>query len=126
MSYTERHIGKLVEVDFDRNGTTPEQFYKMLCEYHNYISLTVTKYRNPYTYKSWEDLYWNELWDEDNLYKADGKLYKLVEHVETEDDIFKFWKNADGSISFVVEFYNGGTCLREMIEEGVQEVNRNA
>lgn len=125
MSYTERHIGKLVEVNFDRNGTTPEHFYKMLCEYHNYNSLTVTHYRNPYTYKSWEDLYWNELWDEDNLYKADGKVYKLVEHIETEDDIFKFWKNADGSISFVVEFYNGGTCLREMIEEGVREVNRN-
>lgn len=126
MSSTERHIGKLVEVDFNRNGTTPEHFYKMLCEYHNYNSLTVTKYKTPYTYKSWEDLYWNELWDKDNLYKADGKVYKLVEHIETEDDIFKFWKNADGSISFVVEFYNGGTCLREMIEEGVREVNRNA
>lgn len=126
MSSTERHIGKLVEVDFNSNGTTPEHFYKMLCEYHNYNSLTVTKYKTPYTYKSWEDLYWNELWDKDNLYKADGKLYKLVEHIETEDDIFKFWKNADGSISFVVEFYNGGTCLREMIEEGVREVNRNA
>lgn len=125
MSYTERHIGKLVEVDFDRNGTTPEHFYKMLCEYHNYNSLTVTKYRGPYTYKSWEDLYWNELWDEDNLYKADGKVYKLVEHVEIENDIFKFWKNEDGSISFVVEFYNGGTCLSEMIEEGVREVNKN-
>lgn len=125
MSYTEKHIGKLVEVDFDKNGTTPEQFYRMLCEYHNYNNLTVTKYRDPYTYKSWEDLYWNELWDEDNLYKADGKVYKLVEHVKTEDDIFKFWKNADGSISFAVEFYNGGTCLSEMIEEGVREVNRN-
>lgn len=126
MSSTERHIGKLVEVDFDKNYTTPEQFYKMLCEYHNYNSLTVTKYRDPYTYKSWEDMYWDELWDKDNLYKADGKVYKLVEHIETEDSIFKFWKNADGSISFVVEFYNGGTCLREMIEEGVREVNRNA
>lgn len=126
MSYTERHIGKLVEVNFNRNGTTPEHFYKMLCEYHNYSSLTVAKYKTPYTYKNWEDLYWNELWDEDNLYRVDGRLYKLVEHVETEDDIFKFWKNTDGSISFVVEFYNGGTCLREMIEEGVREVNRNA
>ena len=126
MSYTEKHIGKLVEVDFDRNGTTPEHFYKMLCEYHDYNSLTVTKYRTPYTYKSWEDLYWDELWDKDNLYKADGKVYKLVEHVKTEDDIFKFWKNADGSISFAVEFYNGGTCLSEIIEEGILEVKRNA
>lgn len=127
MSRTEKHIGKLVEVDFDRNGTTPEHFYKMLCEYHNYDSLTVTKYRTPYTYKSWEEMYWEELWDKDNLYRANGKIYKLVEHIEIEedDDIFKFWKNADGSISFVAEFYNGGTCLSEIIEEGIREVKRN-
>ena len=50
MSRTEKHIGKLVEVDFDRNGTPPALFYKMLCEYHDYNSLTVTKYRTPYTY----------------------------------------------------------------------------
>lgn len=126
MSRTEKHIGKLVEVDFDRNGTTPEHFYKMLCEYHDYNSLTVAKYREPYTYKSWEEMYWEELWDKDNLYRANGKIYKLVEHTELEDDdIFKFWKNADGSISFVAEFYNGGTCLSEIIEEGIREVNRN-
>ena len=127
MSYTaEKHIGQLVEVDFDRNGTTPEDFYKMLCEYHNYNSLTVTKYRDPYTYKSWEEMYWEELWDKDNLYRADGKVYKLVEHIKIEDDIFKFWKNDDGSISFVAEFYNGGTCLSEIIEEGVRKVKRNS
>ena len=126
MSYTEKHIGRLVVVDFDKNGTNPADFYKMLCEYHNYNSLTVTKYRNPYTYKSWEEMYWEELWDKDNLYRVDGKVYKLVEHVDIEDDIFKFWKNADGSISFVAEFYNGGTCLSEIIEEGIREVNRNA
>ena len=126
MSYTEKHIGRLIEVDFDRNGTTPESFYKMLCEYHNYNSLTVTKYRNPYTYKNWEEMYWEELWDKDNFYRVDGKVYKLVEHAEIENDIFKFWKNADGSISFVAEFYNGGTCLSEIIEEGIREVKRNA
>lgn len=126
MSYTEKHIGRLVEVDFDSIGTTPEHFYKTHCEYHNYNSLTVTKYREPYTYKSWEEMYWEELWDEDNLYRVDGKVYRLVEHTELEDDIFKFWKNADGSISFVAEFYNGGTCLSEIIEEGVRKVKRNA
>lgn len=126
MSYTEKHIGRLVEVDFERNGTTPKDFYKMLCEYHNYNSLTVKKYRDPYTYKSWEEMYWEELWDKDGLYRVDGKVYKLIENIEIEDDIFKFWKNDDGSISFVAEFYNGGTCLSEIIEEGIREVNRNA
>lgn len=125
MSYTEKHIGRLVEVDFDKNGTTPEHFYKMLCEYHDYNSLTVTKYRNPYTYKSWEELYWEELWDEDSLYRIDGKVYKLVDHVELEDDMFLFNKNSDGSISFAVEFYNGGTCLREVLEDGVKRICKN-
>ena len=41
-----------------------------------------------------------------------------------EDDIFKFWKNDDGSISFVAEFYNGGTCLSEIIEEGIKSINK--
>lgn len=126
MSYTEKHIGKLVEVNFDKNGTSSEDFYKILCEYHNYDSLTVSKYRGPYTYKSWEEMYWEELWDKDNMYRVDGKVYKLVEHIDIENDIFKFWKNDDGSISFVAEFYNGGTCLSEIIEEGVREVKRNA
>lgn len=125
MSYTEKHIGKLKEVDFDRNGTTSEQFYKMLCQYHGYNDLTVENKYTFNTYRTWEELYWDNLWDADNMYRVDGRLYKLTDHTEIDEskDMFLFHKNADGTISFAVEFYNGGTCLNEMIEEGIRSVN---
>ena len=80
MSYTEKHIGKLKEVDFDRNGTTSEQFYKMLCQYHGYNDLTVENTYTFNTYRTWEELYWDKLWDADNMYRVDGRLYKLTDH----------------------------------------------
>jgi hypothetical protein len=31
-------------------------------------------------------------------------------------------KNEDGTISFIGQFYNGGTCLDEMLEEALDEM----
>jgi hypothetical protein len=32
--------------------------------------------------------------------------------------------NEDGTITFFMEFYNGGTCLSEMIEEGLERLKK--
>jgi hypothetical protein len=49
-----------------------------------------------------------------------------MEHKELdgEDDINNLTENEDGTISFVTRFYNGGTCLTEMLEDGLKELNK--
>jgi len=52
-------------------------------------------------------------------YEKDGNKY-LIEFIEHErlnegDDFEKFQLNEDGTISFGVQFYNGGCCLEEAL-----------
>lgn len=52
-------------------------------------------------------------------------MYLLIEHEEDEyADIIKTWKNEDGTISFVAEFYNGGTCLVEVLDDSLKKLNK--
>jgi hypothetical protein len=32
--------------------------------------------------------------------------------------------NEDGTITFIQQFYNGGTCLSEVIEEGIRKIKK--
>ena len=52
------------------------------------------------------------------------KLYRVIDHVESEDEEYfmKLSRNSDGSISFMGQFYNGGTCFSEMLEEALDEL----
>lgn len=51
-------------------------------------------------------------------------LYKVIEldEMEPEDAFIEMNKNDDGSISFITRYYNGGTCLSEMVEEGLKDL----
>jgi hypothetical protein len=55
----------------------------------------------------------------------DENLYRVMDHVESEDsDYFmRLNKDEDGSISFIGQFYNGGTCFSEMLEEALDDLN---
>lgn len=52
------------------------------------------------------------------------KLYRVIDHIDSEDDecFMKLNRNSDGSISFMGQFYNGGTCFSEMLEEALDEL----
>ena len=52
------------------------------------------------------------------------KLYRVIDHIESdnEEDFIKLSRNSDGSISFMGQFYNGGTCFSEMMEESLDEL----
>jgi hypothetical protein len=52
------------------------------------------------------------------------KLYRVIDHVESEDEEYfmKLSRNSDGSISFMGQFYNGGTCFSEMLEAALDEL----
>ena len=44
-------------------------------------------------------------------------LIEYIEHKEygEDDDLVKFTKNEDGTINFMIQFYNGGCCLQEAL-----------
>ena len=49
-------------------------------------------------------------------------VYQLIHHREITEDFDVFWFEPDGDIQFAVEFYNGGTCLEEVMEDGVKRL----
>jgi hypothetical protein len=60
---------------------------------------------------------------EDYLYVYDSQELYSIEKTQYESYGFmEMNRNEDGSISFFTQFYNGGTCLTEMLEEGIKEV----
>lgn len=117
MSNTETHYGRLREID-NPQGLTIEELCKQLCEANGCTEL---------------DSY-NDNWKEqvrcdfmDKYFVVNGVVYEFVEHIESDDtDIYHSWKNVDGTITIVTSFYNGGTCLSEVVEELIQKANSEA
>lgn len=87
------------------------------------------------------DKFKEEWWDEDesiqeflgncDLYAtyfySTGKLYFNVEHKELDpyEDIQELEGDDENGYTYFMRFYNGGTCLSEMIEESLDKVNTN-
>lgn len=53
------------------------------------------------------------------------RLLGFIEHRELDEyeDIEYYKKNDDGTIDFAVEYYNGGTCLEECLEEIINKTS---
>jgi hypothetical protein len=117
MSQTEFHTGKLKEVDM--NGLSLEDYCKTKC---NEAGITeIDSY--PAT---WVEQFRDEFWygNEEKYFIHGEKVYEVIEHEELdcENYFMKLTKNEDGTISFIGQFYNGGTCLDEMLEEALDEM----
>lgn len=48
----------------------------------------------------------------------------MLEHREYEEDDYSIeaTKNEDGTFDFIAQFYNGGTCLEECLEEALERL----
>lgn len=110
MSRTELHIGKLREIDLE--GRSLEDYCK-------------SKVKET-SLPEWADNWFEVLREEggwEKYFTVKGRLFESFDHTESEDpDIQQLTRNPDGTYSFVMSFYNGGTCLTELIEE---ELERN-
>lgn len=115
MSQNEFHTGKLVPVDL--GGKTIEEFAEEICK-ESGIS-KISSYHD-----SWlEEFRYGPA--EEKYFIIDGEIYEMVEHLESDDDYFVHMiRNNDGSISFSTQFYNGGTCLSEVVEGSVSTMNK--
>lgn len=120
MSFTEKHIGKLVKVD--RKGLTVEEWCKEYCQSH-FVEIDNKMYKN------WIECFRDNFYDicTDSIRLINGEIYELVKHAEFDEceDLDFFYTLEDGSILFVTEFYNGGTCLAEVLENGVTRISKN-
>ena len=118
MSYTETHVGKLRKVDLE--GLTLEQWSEKKCREKGDIELSSY-------YDDWRE----QFIDTGNNYRkyfiVNDEIYEAFDHIEGNDgnDIDILIPNNDGTYNFVMQFYNGGTCLSEMIEDAIKRVNKS-
>lgn len=119
MSFIEKHIGRLVKVD--RKGLTVEEWCKEYCQSHS------AGIDNK-MYKNWIECFKHNFYDicADGFRFINGEIYQLIKHTKIDDgeDLNFFYTLEDGSILFVTEFYNGGTCLEEVLDDGVTRISK--
>lgn len=115
MSEMERHIGKIKKVDL--NGLTIEEWCKKRCEEFGF--------KKEFYYNSYRDV----LFDKDipTVVDKNKNVWEIIEDKEEEDteDISILTPNNDGTYSYIMQFYNGGTCLSEMLEDCIKNIKEN-
>lgn len=54
-------------------------------------------------------------------------IKEVIEDKEEEDtqDISILTPNNDGTYSYIMQFYNGGTCLNEMLEDSIKNLKED-
>ena len=104
MSRTEKHIGQLRRVHIE---SPLEEWCEFYCTRHNI----------PKSEKTWmETIKYNC----DDIFIIHGRIYEVMEHTELNEgeDLSVFYRDND-IVHFAVEFYNGGTCLQEILEDNL-------
>jgi hypothetical protein len=114
MSQTETHFGKLRKIE----TRMPVEEW---CQ-HKCYGAGITEI--PSYYSDWTETFLDKF--HKKFFIVDNTIWEVIEHIENEDgeDIDVMIPNSDGTITFVQQFYNGGTCLSECIENGLKELNK--
>ncbi len=114
MSEIELHFGKLRKVVF-QTGQTKEEWCKEKCKELGVIEIS-----------SYNDTWEEELRSETRhkYFFFRDEVWEVFEYIEGDEDVDIMIPNEDGSITFCMQFYNGGTCLSEMIEDGLERLTR--
>lgn len=116
MSHMEFHAGRLKELNL--RGNSVEDWCKLQCEVEGTKELTAPTWVEQFT--------WSSPRSKDYVVVGDH-VYYLAEHFAGDDMDYemRLFPQEDGTISFVGQFYNGGTCFEEMIEEALTEHQKN-
>jgi hypothetical protein len=110
MSENEAHTGRLVEIEmYDHMDI--ESYLKHI--YMDEKGITDLNYCD-----NWTDYATMEA---EEYIVHDDKLYKIKDHMYIDNDCIAT-RNKDGSISFAVQFYNGGYSFEEAIEEALDSL----
>lgn len=114
MSQTETHFGKLRKVEILENQTF-EDWCQAKC-----MEKGIKKISN-YN-KNWIEEF-KDLFNE-KYFIVDGEIWHAFEHIESEGDVDVMIPNSDGTITFVQQFDNGGTCLSEIVEDSIKKLKK--
>ncbi len=114
MSETVTHIGKLQKIEFP-GVTDPEAVAKLILQLKGLTDKFRPEYFNGYCEWLLDDFH-------EEFIDVDGSWYMILENKELEGDIFQATKNEDGTVDFVVQYYNGGCCLSEALEEALKNL----
>ena len=115
MSETVRECGKFIKVD-TLSTETLEDTCMRICMIKGLKSLEEYTY-----YDTYEELLLGELYE--NYFEYNNELYEIVQlkKVDPYEDYINIEKN--GNIySFDTLYYNGGACLSEILEEGLDKL----
>lgn len=108
MSEDVTYRGKLIPVDLD--GMTVEEKAREI--------LGATELPDYY------ESYLEQLIDNDDYfyYSSSAILFRMESVLDESDGFMNITPNEDGTFDFHTRFYNGGTYLAEMLEEGLNEL----
>lgn len=135
MSEYEQHIGKLKRVDLSNYDNNIEKFFEE--QYRATFALPEQEIQDEYQFAinsnfrgnsgPWEYLFQDTHDDEfmeDKYYVVNGAIYEVIEEdaFNPYDDISILKDNGDGTYDYFMTFYNGGTCLRECIENELEKL----
>lgn len=69
--------------------------------------------------------YSSDIFDADKYIRVGDEIWEVYEHKEWEDgDIVRLKQNEDGTVDFLLRFYNGGTCLQEILQEELADIEK--
>ena len=110
MSFQETIKGEIIKLLPLENETLEEQAKRILnCELNT----------------RWYDTFLNQLLDTDGYFIIGTTIYQsIITHNMGYDDYCIIEKIDDNKYSFVTSFYNGGTCLGEMLDEELRKYEK--
>ena len=108
MSSTEFHTGKLKKIDMKN--------------YQNRGLEHQIPYLEGMGYEFNDVEIIDNYFDSDNVVKIDDNFYEIIEHIclDESDYVGQANDNPDGTISFMLHFYNGGCGFSEALEGAIQ------
>lgn len=117
MSNYENHKGKLILQK--RLETEVDKDYLKRVLGDNFNEEKYSEFNNILDY-----IYINDL--EKTFFYINNNLYLNTEYKELDpyEDIQELEGNEEDGYTYHMRFYNGGTCLSEMIEDSLNKINR--
>ena len=135
MSDMEYHKGKLKRVNLAEFDNDKEKYFEVRYRYEFAANedrpngLTEEEIQEAYTRECEFNKYsfkgpWSRLWfdNTDNyeqLVEVDGELWEVAD-IELDDNGSVFTKVSDDEYEYYTSFYNGGCCLSEALEYGLE------
>lgn len=116
MSNMETHVGKLRKVQRNE-GYSIEDWCREKCQD---VGIPIV----PETYDRWQETLKYYLDFNEKFFFVNDEIWEVFDHKELDDDIYEMISYPDGTVSFTMRFYNGGTYLSECIEVGLRQLNK--